>query len=89
MCRIYRAAHRISVRTIYTLLAQSVTQKLLTSAGLWAQINAATLTAITNWRIRFRNLSPHPILHWPRTSRPFRFIPPNLSPATHCVILTA
>ncbi|MCU1802702.1 hypothetical protein CUU56_14885 [Pectobacterium parvum] len=59
MCCIYRAAHQISVRTIYTPLAQSVTQKLLTSAGSWAQINAATLTAITSWHIRFRNRLSH------------------------------
>ncbi len=50
MCRIYCAAHQISVRTIYTPLAQSVTQKLLTSAGSWSPINAATQTC--NGKVR-------------------------------------
>ncbi|GKV96112.1 hypothetical protein PEC301645_35590 [Pectobacterium carotovorum subsp. carotovorum] len=50
MCRIYCAAHQISVRTIYTPLAQSVTQKLLTSAGSWSPINVATQTG--NGKVR-------------------------------------
>lgn len=64
MCRIYCAAHQISVRTIYTPLAQSVTQKLLTSVGSWSSINAAELTATQTGNGKVRVAVTRDLVNW-------------------------
>ncbi|MBN3255558.1 discoidin domain-containing protein [Pectobacterium brasiliense] len=58
------SAQPISVRTIYTPLAQSVTQKLLTSAGSWSQINAATLTATQTGNGKVRVAVTRDLVNW-------------------------
>ncbi|AFR02523.1 hypothetical protein PEC301653_09320 [Pectobacterium carotovorum subsp. carotovorum] len=58
------SAQPISVRTIYTPLAQSVTQKLLTSAGSWSQINAATLTATQTGKGKVRVAVTRDLINW-------------------------
>ncbi|MDX6913820.1 discoidin domain-containing protein [Pectobacterium carotovorum] len=58
------SAQPISVRTIYIPLAQSVTQKLLTSAGSWSQINAATLTATQTGNGKVRVAVTWDLVNW-------------------------
>ncbi|WP_240349819.1 discoidin domain-containing protein, partial [Pectobacterium versatile] len=58
------SAQPISVRTKYTPLAQSVIQKLLTSAGSWAQINSATLTATQTGKGKVRVAVTRDLVNW-------------------------
>ncbi|PVY71644.1 discoidin domain-containing protein [Pectobacterium versatile] len=58
------SAQPISVRTTYTPLAQSVTQKLLTSAGSWSQINSATLTATQTGNGKVRAAVTRDLVSW-------------------------
>ncbi|MEQ9874604.1 discoidin domain-containing protein [Pectobacterium brasiliense] len=58
------SAQPISVRTTYTPLAQSVTQKLLTPAGSWSQINSATLTATQTGKGKVRVAVTRDLINW-------------------------
>ncbi|KHT21932.1 discoidin domain-containing protein [Pectobacterium brasiliense] len=58
------SAQPISVRTTYTPLAQSVTQKLLTSSGSWSQINSATLTATQTGNGKVRVAVTRDLVNW-------------------------